>query len=152
MWLRFRIHFSIILKAEDEENSRGGQAWHQEPHIEEIRQEPLQTPDEGLTISSEISPTPEQAVEIEESSSGEEETVSFFEDSPTVVARRSVDVAAQGRIDDEVHENLQRSDMMHKESDRQSSRSQPVECLQHSIFCEEEMGSSRREGDKTEIT
>ncbi|XP_078370125.1 uncharacterized protein LOC144653879 isoform X1 [Oculina patagonica] len=138
-------------KAKDKENSRSEQTCHQPPDAGEIQQQLLQTPEEESTIDSQEPPSPDQPAEIQESTYVEEGTSTSFEGDTTALTRRAED-SVQGRVDDEVHENHQRGNMMRKKSVRQRFPTQLVECQERSIFFEGEMGSSRREGDKTEIT
>lgn len=87
-------------------------------------------------------------VELQESAFGEKESGR----SDTTVVTRQADGFLQDRIDDEVHEDLQESNMMLVKSVRQSSSIQPVKVLEQSTFCEEEISSPQQKGDKAAIT
>lgn len=156
----WRTHDNVLvicsptISKEEEElgNSRSDRTYYHEPDTGETRQHTLQTLDEESTqLSSQAQPNPDQPVppaELQESAFGEEELGRSY----TTAVTRQVDGSLQDQIDDEVHEDHQKSDMILVKSVRQNSPIQPVKVLEQSTFCEGAIASPQLEDDKAAIT
>lgn len=144
----------VVLKVNDDEEevNRNEELINQGPGAEEIREPSSQSPNEESTTSSRTTPTSDPPVEIQGVVSVEKGTGASFENDRRAVSGGS-NVSVQGWMDGGVYENHERSSLMSKNSDKQTSPAfQPVELLEQTTFYEGKMDSSPLGSDKTAIT